>query len=456
MMTNPKFVIIGMGPCGLGAAWRLQELGHHNYKVFERLAHPGGLASSFVDEKGFTWDIGGHVEFSHYHYYDSVLKTIMGDDWIYHDRSSWVWTRERFVPYPFQNNIRFLPEEEMLECLSGLIELYRSPQPAPQNFRDWIHSTFGKGIAETFMLPYNFKVWGYAPEKLSFGWIAERVAVPDLMRIVRNIVQKKDDLSWGPNNQFKFPLRGGSGEVWRRLYSRLNAERMFFNHEVEKVSTSEQRVYFKDGHKEDYDILINSMPLDQFVMLSDLQDKSAGELLTHSSTHIVGVGLKGSAPETLKHKSWMYFPEANCPFYRVTVFSNYSPNNVPDDQHWSLMAEVTESPDKKVDKDLIKAETIQGLRNVGFIQEKDVVQVWHHFEPYGYPTPGLERDRALGVLKQLDALNVYSRGRFGAWMYEVSNQDHSFMQGVEVVNRVLLNQPERTIVEPGNVNAKKS
>jgi hypothetical protein len=39
---------------------------------------------------------------------------------------------------------------------------------------------------------------------------------------------------------------------------------------------------------------------------------------------------------------------------------------------------------------------------------------------------------------------VFSRGRFGAWKYEVSNQDHSLMQGVEVVNRLITGTAERT------------
>ena len=31
------------------------------------------------------------------------------------------------------------------------------------------------------------------------------------------------------------------------------------------------------------------------------------------------------------------------------------------------------------------------------------------------------------------------------WKYEVANTDHSLMQGVEVVNRLLLDEPETTI-----------
>jgi hypothetical protein len=46
---------------------------------------------------------------------------------------------------------------------------------------------------------------------------------------------------------------------------------------------------------------------------------------------------------------------------------------------------------------------------------------------------------------QLAKAGVASRGRFGAWRYEVSNQDHSFMQGVEWVNASLLDVPETTV-----------
>jgi len=46
-----------------------------------------------------------------------------------------------------------------------------------------------------------------------------------------------------------------------------------------------------------------------------------------SSTHIVGLGIRGECPHG--SKCWLYFPEADCPFYRATVFSHYAPANCP-------------------------------------------------------------------------------------------------------------------------------
>jgi len=115
-----RILILGAGPTGLGAAWRLQELGYHDYQILEQSSEAGGLASSFVDHYGFTWDVGGHVQFSHYAYYDDVLDLALGDAWLYHQRESWVWMRERFIPYPFQNNIHRLDPADCARALRGM------------------------------------------------------------------------------------------------------------------------------------------------------------------------------------------------------------------------------------------------------------------------------------------------------------------------------------------------
>lgn len=45
----------------------------------------------------------------------------------------------------------------------------------------------------------------------------------------------------------------------------------------------------------------------------------------------------------------------------------------------------------------------------------------------------------------LESHILYFRSRFGAWKYEVGNMDHSFMQGVEVVERIFKGTQERTV-----------
>ena len=154
--------------------------------------------------------------------------------------------------------------------------------------------------------------------------------------------------------------------------------------------------------------------------------------------HIIGVGLQGAQPETLRKKCWMYFPEASSPYYRVTVFSNYSPRNVPPiDDGWSLMAEVCDTPHRPVDPATLRSSVLAAMERDRLIPPGTrVLSFWQHREEHGYPTPFLYRDEVLRTISnELEAHRIFSRGRFGAWLYEVSNQDHSFMQGVELVDR---------------------
>jgi hypothetical protein len=148
----------------------------------------------------------------------------------------------------------------------------------------------------------------------------------------------------------------------------------------------------------------------------------------------------------------MYLPEDNSPFYRVTNFFNYSHCNVPDgrtDAFFSIMCETTYSTFRTVSKDSIVEETIAGLISSGMLDEADrnrIVSTWLMDIPYSYPIPTLGRDRALNIIQPyLESCGVYSRGRFGAWKYEVGNMDHSFMQGVEVVDRILSGRLEQTM-----------
>lgn len=444
-----KIVIIGVGPSGLGAACQLNRLDQSDWRLFERESHVGGLSASFVDDAGFTWDVGGHVLFSHYDYFDKVVETSLAGQYYEHMRESWVRILGDWVPYPFQNNVRYLPAGARDLCVNGLKNLPADPATTC-NFKEWMEAVFGEGIVKYFMDPYNRKVWATPPELMSKDWIAERVSVVDLARIEKNIAEAKDDISWGPNNMFKFPKQGGTGAIYKGIAQGFS-EKISLDHDLVEVDLEKKELLFTNGEKYSYDKLISTIPIDQFVAKctnAPEEVRSAAENLVHNSVYVVGIGLRGHREDT---KCWMYFPEDNCPFYRVTNFHNYSPYNVPGgdvENYYALMCETSYSLHKPVSKDDIVEETIQGLINSGMINENDRANIVSRYlidVPYAYPVPTTGRDEALLVIQPfLESHDVYSRGRFGSWKYEVGNMDHSFMQGVEVVDRMLAGAEEKT------------
>ena len=147
------------------------------------------------------------------------------------------------------------------------------------------------------------------------------------------------------------------------------------------------------------------MPMDLLLRrISDLRisESSNPRLPTGCGTPAptsIGVGLEGPIPEQLAGKCWMYFPEPELPFYRVTVFSNYSPNNVPNPgRQWSLMAEVSEpfvvrrKPRAPAARRDVRR-TLDGLKAARLIPpDAAVASLWHRRVEHGYPTPVLGRD----------------------------------------------------------------
>jgi protoporphyrinogen oxidase len=288
------------------------------------------------------------------------------------------------------------------------------------------------------MFPYNSKVWCYPLEEMSYDWIGERVSVVDYRKVLGNFIFGRKDISWGKNRAFKFPLFGGTGEIFRRFIPYIK-EHLFVNKEMTKIDLKTREIFFNDGSRTDYDILISTIPLDKFIEVAGLtQFSGLKNNLRHNGILSVGLGLKKSA---FSDKCWVYFPESNCPFYRITYFSNYSPNNTSSGEYSSLICETAYSEFKPYPKDKVIEDTIQGLINAGVLSAEDkkrIVSTYLIDVEYAYPIPNLGRDEALNTVQPyLLQNNIYSRGRFGAWRYERGNTDYSLMQGVEAVDEIL-------------------
>lgn len=441
-----KIVILGAGPTGLGAAYQLCKLGYDNWVVYEKNNFVGGLSASFKDEKGFTWDIGGHVIFSNHKRFNQLVDNLLKNEMLTFKRESWIWLRGSFIKYPFQNNFHLHPDKEIVfKCVSGLLDnLYR--KNSYKNFKEWIYTNFGEGIARYFMIPYNEKVWAFPLSKMDYNWISERVSIIDINRILNNIIYQRDDSDWGPNNTFRYPLAGGIQGLFTKFLPYTSGH-LNLNKEAIKVLLDKKEIIFKDGEKISYDYLISTIPLTELlkkIRVEQVGIKKAGTKLFWNSGYMVGIGIKKPCPS---QKNWMYFPQNDSPFYRVTYLSNYSPNMTPGNGFFSFLAESSYSRYKTLSQDSIIEETIQGLINSKLLSEQDrlsIVSTYLIDVPYSFPIPFLGRDNLLKYIQSfLMKKGVFSRGRFGGWKYEVGNMDHSVLQGIEVVERILLGKEEK-------------
>lgn len=76
---------------------------------------PGGLSCTATTPEGFLFDMGGHVIFSHWQYFDQLLDASIGPGgWNTLQRVSYVWIHNRWVAYPFQNNIAALDKDNQV------------------------------------------------------------------------------------------------------------------------------------------------------------------------------------------------------------------------------------------------------------------------------------------------------------------------------------------------------
>ena len=465
--VQTRFALLGAGATGIGAAWRLsqtlapvkagdQKNDRIPFLLLDEAAIPGGRAASVTTPEGFTFDYGGHVLFLHPEYGELIeLLNQVVPEWHTSTPIRGVWIGSQLIPTPVQRNIHRLALPAMAECLWGLL---RRRPCAPNNgeptLQQFLEGQFGEPLTRRVMAPINRKMWAHSPEELGSAWSTHRSGskeknIPDVSvrEILRNWWLDRDEPGWNSTTFVRYPFRGGTGSIWERVYSTIPAANRRLNTRVLSIDTAARRLFLRDGSSVQYERLVSSMPIDLLMRLitDNPRLQTRASEFRAAKVHIFGLGLRGPMPPVLKGVHAFSVPSPEIPFWRVNIPSNFSPGNVPDPQTtWSILCEASIAPDSEVRHDLAEIES--ALRHMALIlPQTEVASTFSAELDHGYPVPFFGRDKLLREVQwELEASDIYSRGRFGGWRYEVSNQDHAFMQGVEVVDRLLHNQAEST------------
>jgi protoporphyrinogen oxidase len=399
--------------------------------LFEKNERAGGLVRT-ERVNGFSFDYTGHL----LHMREERTRALVLDDLDLKEdfapvqRDSWVYSHGRYTRAPFQANLFGLPPEVVRECLEGALRAHAKPMRKGRfhSFEDFNLGTFGEGIYRHFMEPYNTKLWGVHPSKMSVEFMGRFVPKPSLTQIFEGALFDVG-MPQGYNANFIYPKRVGI-----ELLSRALAARVAVRTGVRAVAVDARRrqVAFSDGQVVAYSRLVTTLPLPRLV--AGIKDapatvrRAAGRLRA-SSVLNVNLGIAGRNVST---KQWVYVPEAELPFYRVGFYHNFSKAMVPKGGS-SVYAEMSYSPERPLDKAAAPARVKAGLRRMGILRASDSIAAqWVADIADAYVVYDSHRTASVDTIQAwLKGQNIVSTGRWGRWEYAA--MEDAIWQGAEAV-----------------------
>ncbi|MFH1470252.1 MAG: FAD-dependent oxidoreductase [Candidatus Micrarchaeota archaeon] len=415
MKKQARTGILGGGLTGLTLGSFLGK----NSEILEAGKEAGGLCRSMV-ESGFTFDYGGsHVIFSKDKEALQFILNALGKNLVKRRRNTKILFKGRYVKYPFENGLSDLPKKDNLDCLRGFIKAYeKGGKGKPRNFKEWVYSTFGEGIAKRYMIPYNEKVWKTKASKLGVDWVYGRVPQPPLEDVVKS---SKGIATEGYTHQlhFYYPKIGGIQTLTESLEKKCG-RRITKNFEVKKVKKEGNVWVVSNGEEERvFERIVSTIPIFDLVKATKApkEIRGAAKKLRYSSIVTVMIGVDR---KKLNDLSWLYIPERGVKANRVSFPSNYSPYCAPKGKS-TVLAEITCLEGDKVwrmNEEKIAQETIEDLARLGIIKEKDVSYCSVRRAKYAYVVCDIDYSRNTKIIRDyFEELGITLCGRFSEYKY---------------------------------------
>ena len=512
-MKKQKVVIIGGGPAGLTAGYKLlKDSKNYEVVVLEASDSLGGISKT-VSYKGNKMDLGGHRFFSKDEDVMNFWKEIMpvqgkdsyddkklkrkkslvkgGPDpekednvMLVRNRISRIYYLKKFFDYPISMKWETFKNMGFVRTMSSGFSYIKSIffKKKEDNLENFYINRFGKKLYSMFFEGYTEKLWGRHPSEIDASWGAQRVkglsiiaVIKDMFKKVFHIKGKKVETSL--IEEYVYP-KYGPGQLWERVGSLFEemGGKVLLNHEVSKIDIDGYKIKsvscLVDGKEKEIkgDIFISSMPIKDLINSIDGKVPSKIKKIANGLPYrdFVTVGL---LVDKLKLKNetniktlnnivpdcWIYVQETGVKLGRIQVFNNWSPYMVknPDKTVWiGLEYFCNENDDfwNLSDKDMKKL-AIDELLSMDVIESKDNVLDYHREKvKKAYPAyfdTYSEMDSLVAYLNKYD--NLYCVGRNGQHRY--NNMDHSMVTSFETVNNIINGVKTRDNI--WNVNTEK-
>ena len=424
MNTPAPMLILGGGPAGLAAGYYARKRGRP-FAILEAGPRVGGNCVT-IRHGAFRCDSGAHRLHDKDPETTAELRTLLGDELQRVNVPSLIFHGGRYVEFPL-SPLNLLAALGIARFATAALEVVRgrlAARTAAPDFESFAVQTYGRTIADRFLLNYSAKLWGLPCRQLSTCVSGTRMRGLTLKTFLKEAVLGKRAKTEHLDGAFFYP-RNGIGAIPDALAAACGIENIRLHSPVTRVfhdGTRITAVEVSGRERIAAGSVLSTLPLDGVLRMmspappADVQSLADG--LRYRNVVLVALFLNRPS---VTDAATLYFPEAVFPFTRLYEPRNRSASMSPPGQT-SLVIEVPcqaedaiwSQPDAQV-----VARIVPPLFKVAIIAERDVIGSAVTRMPRAYPLLELGFEARLEkVMAFLGAFgNLSLSGRCGRFAY---------------------------------------
>jgi protoporphyrinogen oxidase len=445
MNGRKNIAILGGGTAGL-AAGQYARKARLPFTIYEAADRVGGNCRT-LSYGDFYFDSGAHRFHDRNPEATREIKALLGDCLHQVSSPSRIYHRGRLIYFPPRplDLLGKLGPTVFGRALLELAHVRLSGAPGQDTFEDRALHSYGRTIAELFLLNYSRKLWGVPCHDLSAVVAGRRLKGITVKTLLKEVISRRGAYSDHMEGTFYYPDSGigmitdglarscGAGNI--RLRSRITG----VVHNGDAVTA-----LLSGPNRVPTDEVVSTLPVTHLLEMMDPPPPTEilrlGRKLRFRNLVIVALFLDR---ESVNGNATIYFPDASFPFSRIYEPRNRSARMSPPGKT-SLVAEVPCQPEDPLwradDGELIRMVSAS-LRAIGWVGENEIIGSAVHRISCAYPILAIGHEEALaginGYLGRFRNLQLAGRNATFtySWIHDMMEHGRAAIQRIATPSR---------------------
>jgi len=416
--------ILGGGVAGLSVGYFARK---HNlpFTVYEASPNPGGNAVTF-QVGDYLFDSGAHRLHDKDSFSTTEIQTLLGPALKRIHAPSQIHDRGNWIDFPLSpwNLLKRLGPHVFVKAGFEVIGTKFGPRAPGGSFESFALNTYGRTIAERFLLNYSEKLWGRPCHELSPRISGKRLEGLNLKTFFIETLLGERSKTKHLDGAFLYPDHG-IGMIADGMAKFCGPGNVRTQSSITRVLHREGRITeieingatrHKAGH------VVTTIPLDLFIGMLDPAPPAEIQRLASALRyrHVVLTAFVVHKPRLGRNAS-TYFPAKEFPFTRIYEPKQRSPRMSPSDTTM-LVAEIacdTNDPIWSMSEEELRALVEPHLLRIGWCSKQELGDMTARRMPHAYPVQSLDVETSVRRIHDYCAgfANLEISGRNGCFSY---------------------------------------